>query len=122
MSYTYVIMEVSDVAYEEIRQKLLAASYEHALHDRHDPAPHSGEVLDMHGIALQETSKGPITALSVPWIVHRTGSHIGIRDANGEFVIRKVVSTLTAKAYDRLSKNFEHIVGCVNRCGTNGRL
>jgi len=42
-------MDVSPAAYEEIKQKLIAADYGHALHeDRED-----GVLLDMHGIALK---------------------------------------------------------------------
>ena len=49
MTYTYVTMDVSPAAYEEIKQKLIAADYGHALHeDRED-----GVLLDMHGIALK---------------------------------------------------------------------
>jgi len=47
MSRTYVVLEVSPAAYAEIRDKLLAAGYGHALH--HEDG---AEVVDMHGIAL----------------------------------------------------------------------
>lgn len=42
---TYVMMEVSAATYDELRGKLEAAHYEHAIHD--DGA------LDMHGIAIE---------------------------------------------------------------------
>lgn len=45
MSHTYVVLEVSKAAFEEIREKLKEAGYEHAFHD---------ELIDMHGIALRE--------------------------------------------------------------------
>lgn len=48
MSHTYAILEVSHATYEEIRTKLLDAGYQHALDRDAD-----GEVIDMHGIALQ---------------------------------------------------------------------
>ena len=55
MSHTYAVLEVSSAAYAEIRAKLVDAGYDHALHT---PAV-SGEdreVIDMHGIALKEST------------------------------------------------------------------
>ena len=49
-TYTYITMEVSSAAYEEIRKKLLDAGYNDAVHDGDDVK----EVLDMRGIALVE--------------------------------------------------------------------
>ena len=46
MTYTYVLMEVSQEAHEEIKKKLLDAGYNQAIHDD------EGGALDMHGIAL----------------------------------------------------------------------
>ena len=54
MSYTYAILEVSQAAYDEIRQKLEQAGYQHAFHRESD-----GEVVDMHGIALRITDRVP---------------------------------------------------------------
>ena len=56
MTRTYVVMEVSKAAYDEIKQKLLAAGYNQAIHkdSKHE------ECLDMHGIALSEE---PINSL-----------------------------------------------------------
>lgn len=42
-TYTFAVMEVSPVAYEEIKKKLEEAGYQHAIRDG---------LLDMHGIAL----------------------------------------------------------------------
>jgi hypothetical protein len=42
-THTYVELEVSAAAYDEIAGKLRAAAYDHAFHD---------EVIDMHGIGL----------------------------------------------------------------------
>jgi hypothetical protein len=44
MTHTYVLLDVSKAAYDEIKQKLLNAGYDHAIND-------AGEI-DMHGIAL----------------------------------------------------------------------
>ncbi len=44
VTHTYATLEVSAAAYEEIKSKLLAAEYQHAINDE-------GEI-DMHGIAL----------------------------------------------------------------------
>lgn len=45
---TFVIMEVEAATYNEIKDKLLEADYDHAIHDQGE----HGTVLDMHGIAL----------------------------------------------------------------------
>ena len=50
MTYTYVTMDVSPAAYEEIKQKLLDAGYHQALHDRE--GRNGFPALDMHGIAI----------------------------------------------------------------------
>lgn len=47
---TYVILHVSEAAYEEIRKKLADAGYEHAFH--HNPEAPASPRIDMHGIAL----------------------------------------------------------------------
>lgn len=49
-THTYVLLELSESAYEEIRQKLEAAGYQHAFHSNPD-APASPRI-DMHGIAV----------------------------------------------------------------------
>ena len=48
MTYTYAVLEVSEAAYQEIREKLEAAGYQYAFH-KDDGA----EVIDMHGIAIK---------------------------------------------------------------------
>jgi hypothetical protein len=45
---TYAILEVTPEIYNQIRKLLAEAGYEHAFHGDRD-----GEVIDMHGIALQ---------------------------------------------------------------------
>lgn len=50
MTHTYAILEISQVAYDEIAAKLREAGYHHAFNA-------DGEI-DMHGIALQ----GPLAA------------------------------------------------------------
>lgn len=49
MSYTYVTMSVSREAYEEIREILLEAGYDQALHE--------GGIIDLHGLALSPPIK-----------------------------------------------------------------
>lgn len=44
VTHTYVTLEISDAAYDEIKKKLLDAEYDHVFGD-------DGE-MDMHGIAL----------------------------------------------------------------------
>jgi len=49
VTHTYAILDVSPELYTEVREKLEAAGYQHAFHDREDGGP----VIDMHGIALR---------------------------------------------------------------------
>lgn len=49
MSHTYAVLEVSPEAFAEIKAKLLAAHYDHALSVDGDGV----ETIDMHGIGLQ---------------------------------------------------------------------
>jgi hypothetical protein len=48
MSHTYVILQVSPAAYDEIKAKLEETGYGHAFHEDTE-----GPLIDMHGIALQ---------------------------------------------------------------------
>lgn len=50
-THTYVVLEVSKPAYDEIKSKLVEAQYQHAF----EP---TGEI-DMHGIALQSLPPVP---------------------------------------------------------------
>ena len=48
MTYTYVILEISKPAYDEIAKKLKDAGYDQVFHEQ------GGEVvIDMHGIAVK---------------------------------------------------------------------
>lgn len=49
-THTYVLLEISEGAYLEIKKKLEEAGYGHAFHENPD-APDSPRI-DMHGIAL----------------------------------------------------------------------
>lgn len=49
-THTFVVLELSDAAYKEIRIKLKEAGYEHAFIRQDDR-----EVIDMHGIAVART-------------------------------------------------------------------
>jgi hypothetical protein len=44
-THTYAVLKVSQSAYDEIREKLQTAAYDHAFHEN--------GIIDMHGIALQ---------------------------------------------------------------------
>jgi hypothetical protein len=46
MTYTYVVMDVSRAAFDEIAAKMRAAGYDHVFHE---------DVIDMHGIAVKAT-------------------------------------------------------------------
>jgi len=52
--YTYAILEVSERTYGEVRRLLEQAGHRQAIHQASD-----GEVLDMHGLALQSSVTGP---------------------------------------------------------------
>ena len=58
MSHTYSLMEVSRSTYDEVRDKLLGAEYVLVIFDEaggsliSNKGGTTGEVLDMHGIAL----------------------------------------------------------------------
>ena len=54
MSHTYVILPLSQTAWDEIADKLCAAGYSHAFHQEKD-----GVVIDMHGIAVQAEKQEP---------------------------------------------------------------
>ena len=54
MNYTYVILPLSQTAWDEIADKFCAAGYGHAFHQEKD-----GVVIDMHGIAVQVEKQEP---------------------------------------------------------------
>lgn len=51
-THTYAVLEVSQTTYNEIRQLLVEAGYQHTFILEYD-----SEVIDMHGIAIQGVSK-----------------------------------------------------------------
>lgn len=70
--------------------------------------------------ALRKSERGLIAAGVVktsprPWVIHATGSHLGIKDAKGKFVFRKVVSQISIAEYNLLRSNFELIIYCLNK-------
>jgi hypothetical protein len=50
-TYTYAVLEVDAATYDDIKRRLLAAGYEHAIGNDADHV----ETIDMHGIALQSS-------------------------------------------------------------------
>ena len=52
-TYTYAILEVSKSAFDEIKQKLLAADYGHAF-------SMDGKTIDMQGIGLEAIDIGDV--------------------------------------------------------------
>lgn len=44
MTYTYVVLKVSQTAYDEIRQRLIEADYQ---------CQFNGVTIDMHGLAIE---------------------------------------------------------------------
>lgn len=53
-THTYAVMEVSTRVYDEVRHRMIEASYQHALH-----SGDGAEVIDMHGIALRALPPEP---------------------------------------------------------------
>lgn len=53
-THTYAVLEVSRAAYDEIRTKLVAYGYEHAIHE-----DDGRELIDMHGIGLAFAEEVP---------------------------------------------------------------
>ena len=47
-THTYTVLPISRVAYRELRARLEASGYHHAIHTDAD-----GEVIDLHGVAVQ---------------------------------------------------------------------
>lgn len=47
-THTFSILDISKTAYDEIKHRLIDAGYGHAIMKEGD-----GEVIDMHGIAIQ---------------------------------------------------------------------
>lgn len=60
MTYTYVVLKISPLAYEEIKSKLEAAGYQHAFHDEGE----DGIVIDMHGIAVAREKRPAASAVT----------------------------------------------------------
>jgi hypothetical protein len=72
-THTYVVMEVSQPVYDEVRHRMMEAGYQHALH-----SGDGAEVIDMHGIALR----------SLPAEPERGGVlHVGLTSDGREVVI-----------------------------------
>jgi hypothetical protein len=64
MTRTYAVLEVTPMAYQEIRQRLEKAGYQHAI---------DNDKIDMHGIALQALEKAKPTPVEVGTLLsHRT--------------------------------------------------
>lgn len=72
MTYTYALLEVSPLVYGAIKEKLVAAGYEHAID--------SDGVIDLHGLGLKENNC--ITSDSPENILQAAGKlHEAITDA-----------------------------------------
>jgi hypothetical protein len=54
-TYSFVVLELSPAAFEEIRSKLEAAGYQHQFHVEQERT-----VIDMHGIAVSPPKKAPL--------------------------------------------------------------
>ncbi len=101
MTHTYALMEVSRAAFDEIKAKLLAAGYDHAVHD-------DGATLDMHGIALVvdpcETADDSSLVEKLHRLVRSTGAMAGHFDVSpGGTTVR-----LPVAAAERLAELAQH--------------
>jgi hypothetical protein len=73
MTYTYAILDVSQTTWNEVAEGLRNAGYGHAF---------DGNIIDMHGIALQlKPSKISPPLGMCP--CKKWGSYIGIYDSDG---------------------------------------
>lgn len=77
-------------------------------------AEHSAYCLRRQSRGVLACNCATIKPSPIPWGVHTTGSHIGIKDAEGRYVFRKVVTSVSEDDYTRLAANLYHIVRCVN--------
>lgn len=55
MTYTYAILDVSEMTFEEIARKLREARYNHCF---------DGDVIDMSGIAIKREEKADVAVQS----------------------------------------------------------
>ena len=62
MTYTYAILRVSQQTYDEIRQKLAEAGYQHAFHPS---TTAESDVIDMRGIGLCASPADPTPRYAV---------------------------------------------------------
>lgn len=62
-THTYAILDISEAAFDEIRDKLKAADYGHAFHQDGD----GHLVLDMHGIAVRK-ERGEVEFVTMPHV------------------------------------------------------
>jgi hypothetical protein len=70
MTYTYAILEISQAAYSEIRQKLIEAGCKHVFHGSPD---YSQPVIDMCGIALAASRESDRKTDSLPYVTLPNG-------------------------------------------------
>ena len=63
-THTFVTMEISAAAYDEIASKLLEAEYNHAFLD--GAAADGGTAIDMHGIALVRAKEADVVESVLP--------------------------------------------------------
>ncbi len=59
-TYTYVVLDLSKAAFDEIKAKLAAAGYEHAFHQDSE----RGLVIDMNGLAVAVEDKRPTSEVN----------------------------------------------------------
>lgn len=75
MTHTYAVLEISESAHREIREKLEEAGYEHVFHD---------DLIDMHGIALgaaEEPGENPVERIDE---LNRAGERIAAELRNAK--------------------------------------
>jgi hypothetical protein len=83
-TYTYALMEVSPSTYDEVRANLVAAQYQHAIHDRKSE-PH--EALDMHGIALVKKPELVVAPADAPLGGPNKSSVFVLAGADGKMLV-----------------------------------
>lgn len=71
MPYTYVTLELSNLAFVEVKLKLQAAGYEHAINEKGDVP-----IIDMNGLAVTPAEPSTVEEpLSTNWTLEGIEEH-----------------------------------------------
>lgn len=104
VTHTYVLLEVSREAYDEIRGLLEEAGYQHAF----EKGLNGREAIDMHGIALQaKASDLELARLSRDTMLAESTAAIMADDGVAEAVARAIAVRELKKTADEIGTDAE---------------